>query len=188
MSNIGHIYKLTCSETGKLYIGSTIQTLKKRLCKHLHNSNGCVSRDFINPKIQLIETIEYTDYEKLLWRERFHVETTDCVNQVIPIRTKEERKQYLKEYHEEHKQELNESSKKYNEEHKQERKEYDKKYKQENKEKIKKYREENEEKIRKQRYEKFNCECGGKYTRCQQARHFKTKKHQGWIAMKLLSK
>ena len=181
MSNIGHIYKLTCSETGKLYIGSTTTTLKNRLRQHRGKYNTCASQHFISPKIELIESIEYTDYEKLLWRERFHIETTDCVNYRRAIRTKEEKieddkkyreehkqekKQYLKEYYEEHKEEKSEYNKKYNEEHKEEKNEHNKKYYEEHKEKINK---------------KINCECGGKYIKQSRARHFKTKLHQGWI-------
>jgi len=166
MTNIGHIYKLKCSETKRIYIGCTIRTLKKRLNDHRGKGNHCESRDFINPTIELIETIYYTDYEKLLWRERFHIETEDCVNKKIPIRTKQEYKEYKKEWDEEHEG----YHKKYKQEHKQERKEKDKKY-----------REKNIEKINAREKVKINCECGGKYQVGSKARHFKTKKHQAFI-------
>ena len=173
MSNIGHIYKLICSETGKLYIGSTIQTLQQRLWKHRSKSNRCVSRDFINPTIELIESIEYTDYEKLLWRERFHIDTEECINKLIPISTKEEKKTKDREYDIKNKDKIKERKQKY----------YLKV-----KENLKEKYENNKEEICKKRREKINCECGGKYQHTSRARHFKTKLHQGWIAMKFESK
>jgi len=185
MTNIGHIYKLKCSETGKVYIGSTIGTLKKRLWQHQGKSNSCASRDFIKPTIQLIETIEYTDYEKLLWRERFHIDTTECVNQVRPIITKEEKKESDKKYNEERKEERRAFDKKYYEKHKEERLEYQKKYNEKHKKRIaevkKKHREKHKEEISKKRKVKINCDCGGKYRRSDNARHLRSKKHQEFI-------
>jgi hypothetical protein len=31
--------------------------------------------------------------------------------------------------------------------------------------------------------EKFNCECGGKFTLCNKYRHLKSKKHQAFISL-----
>ena len=45
----------------------------------------------------------------------------------------------------------------------------------------KKYRESNKEKILLQNKQKFNCNCGGKYTYSSKARHLKSKKHQSFI-------
>ena len=45
----------------------------------------------------------------------------------------------------------------------------------------KKYREVNKEKILLQKKQKFNCNCGGKYTYSSKARHLKSKKHQSFI-------
>ena len=57
----------------------------------------------------------------------------------------------------------------------------DKEYRADNKEKISEYRQsykkENKDKIN----QKYNCECGGKYTHRYKSRHFKTKKHQTYI-------
>ena len=50
-------------------------------------------------------------------------------------------------------------------------------YYQDNREALKQYREVNRERSN----EKFNCECGGKYTRCGKSHHMKTKKHQRYI-------
>ena len=56
--------------------------------------------------------------------------------------------------------------------------EIDAKYHQEHKEEKKEYRQKNIKKIK----EKFDCECGGKYTYASKARHFtKCKKHTNWV-------
>ena len=41
--------------------------------------------------------------------------------------------------------------------------------------------EKRKERINKKNYQKFDCECGGKYTQHHRARHFKSKKHQAFI-------
>ena len=56
-----------------------------------------------------------------------------------------------------------------------------KEYREKNKEKMKEYRENNKDKIKETHQEKFNCDCGGKYTHCHKTRHFKTKKHLAYM-------
>ena len=89
----GKIYRIVCSKTNKQYIGSTCSTLTKRL--HQHNKKneagfGCSCKDFINPKIFLVEDFPCERKEQLLMRERFWMENTDCVNINRPIVTREE--------------------------------------------------------------------------------------------------
>ena len=55
-------------------------------------------------------------------------------------------------------------------------------YKEQYKEYFKEYREINKEEIQITKNQKFECECGGKYTLGSKARHFKTKKHLSKIA------
>jgi predicted GIY-YIG superfamily endonuclease len=90
----GKIYKLTC-ETGKVYIGSTITSLALRLSVHkqIKAKTCCSTKDFINPKIELIESFPCETKEQLLWKEREWVEKTECVNVRLPIRTNEEKKE-----------------------------------------------------------------------------------------------
>ena len=45
----------------------------------------------------------------------------------------------------------------------------------------KKYRENNTEIIKSKKSEKFTCNCGGKYTRCNYSQHCKTEKHQDYL-------
>ena len=58
---------------------------------------------------------------------------------------------------------------------------YKQAYYQVNKDKAKAYREENKDKLDKYYKEKFQCDCGGKYTRGHKVQHQKTKKHLAFI-------
>ena len=93
----GQIYKVTC-ETGKVYIGSTVQNLRDRFYSHKKTSNYCVSKDFINPKIELIESYPCETKQQLLWKEREWIEKTECVNTQCPIISEEEKRTYKKEF------------------------------------------------------------------------------------------
>tara|TARA_R110000772_G_scaffold2887_4_gene10633 strand:- start:4828 stop:5367 length:540 start_codon:yes stop_codon:yes gene_type:complete len=156
----GKIYKVTCGETGNVYIGSTVSSLKHRLCKHNGSYNKCETRHFINPKIELIEDYPCETKDELHWKEREWMEKTDCVNKYSPIVTREE-----------YRERQNKATKKYREENRERKFESDKKYREENKEKIN---------------EKFNCECGGKFTRSHKSTHLKSKKHIKFISTRLV--
>ena len=54
---------------------------------------------------------------------------------------------------------------------------YQREYRDTNKDKIKEYRVNNKDKTN----EKFECECGGKYTHSHKSTHFKSTKHQEFI-------
>jgi len=196
----GKIYRLVCEETGRQYIGSTCSTLVKRLSNHKRLSNTgrnrCTCKDFVNPKIILIEDYPCDRKEQLLMRERHFIETIECVNYARPIITDEERKIYKKEWTEtnkehtkqtkkdwceKHKEYLKEQTAKYYQDHKEEILEYQQKYRDENREQIleyqKNYRVENREKINEKKYEKITCECGCIVARANMSRHKQSKKH-----------
>ena len=142
----GKIYQLTCGETGKVYIGSTIASLEQRLLIHLNKKhNSCVSRHLIKPVIELIETFPCKTGEELLWRERYYFDKVDCVNKKAPIRTDEERKQIS-----------------YNA--------------------YTAYRLRNRDKLNAKQRMKFNCECGGKYTRVNKQQHLRTQTHSTYLS------
>ena len=94
----GKIYRLVC-ESGKQYIGSTTQALRKRLWHHRKSPNT-MARTFINPIIILIEDYACERKEQLLMRERYWVENTECVNSHRPIISEEERREWFKKYNE----------------------------------------------------------------------------------------
>ena len=155
----GKIYRVVCSETNRQYIGSTASTLVKRLHQHKKKGNTCSTKDFIEPKIFLIEDFPCDRKDQLLSRERFHIESIECVNKYVPTRTR-------KEYREDNKEKLSKLNKEYRENNKESLKI-----------KGKEYREKNKETIMEKKKEKFNCECGGKFTLAHKSRHFKTEKH-----------
>ena len=160
------IYQITDNTNNNIYIGSTCQSLKTRLSVHKSDYkrflkglyNNVKSFDVLKNgdyKIELLENCDIKTKQELLERERFYIENNDCLNKNIPGRTDKEYKQYQKEYK--------------------------KDYYFNNKEKIndihKEYRETNKDKAN----EKFDCECGGKYTNCGKSHHIKTNKQKKYL-------
>lgn len=93
----GKIYRIVCNETGEQYIGSTTETLARRLSGHKRSSitpnKKCRSFQIIgrgNYEIVLIEDCPCETKEQLHRRERHFIETMDCVNKKIPLRTNKE--------------------------------------------------------------------------------------------------
>ena len=177
----GKIYKIVCNNSGKQYIGSTtLKYLSSRLAQHKVDSKRnkiMTSREIIeggNYSIILVELFPCNSKDELIKRERYYIETLECVNKCIPGRTD-------KEYREANKEKI----KQYREANKEYIKEKNKEYYQANKEYIdkknKEYREANIEYLNQKKKEKYNCECGGKYNYTHKARHFKSKKHQSFI-------
>lgn len=98
----GKIYRLICDNTGLVYIGSTCQTLSRRLSRHLCDYNKGMRKSSAriieggNFKIFLIENYPCSSNEELHSRERFHQEQNECVNIRLAITTPEERKDCMK--------------------------------------------------------------------------------------------
>jgi hypothetical protein len=125
----------------------------------------------------IIEEIKECNKIQAHIREEFHrqelkanMNTKCCFSGVVDYNTKEE---YRKKYYEI----------KLNKDHK---KEFNKQYQEDNKEQIKlqrkQYREENKEKIKEQEAQPYSCECGSKCMKKRKLRHFKSKKHQTYLA------
>lgn len=161
------IYKLVCNdlEITDIYVGQTTNFIKRRqyhkskcnnknskaynllVYETIRNNGG-----FENWSMVMVEEINCNNKLEALARERYWIETLKSnLNKQFPTRT-------LKEWNEQNKEYL---------------KEYKKEYYEENKEYIKEQYEQNKEKQR----QKFNCECGGKFTHEHKATHLKTKKH-----------
>lgn len=184
--NNAKIYKIwSPSHPDEIYIGSTTQPLAKRMgehrrkCKRYQNGkcNYVTSFKILSygdAKIELIEKVECKDKEELVAREGYYIRTLDCVNKVIPDRT---RKEYIREYREANKDKINQKRRQYREA---------------NKDKIKQYSEANKDKIaqRLNQYykeklsEKVKCDCGSVIVRHSLTRHKKTKKHMNFINKK----
>jgi len=121
----GKIYRLICEETNKQYIGSTCTELRKRLHNHKRTkNNNCRTKYFINPSIILIEDYPCERKEQLLMRERYFIETMECVNKNRPILSEEERTEKMREISKKHYQDNlkknKEKNKTYYEKHKEE--------------------------------------------------------------------
>ena len=90
------IYKLVCSETNKIYIGSTSRPLYKRKWGHNSKSNYSYSKHLIDPTIELLEEIETEDINIVLNREKDiikickNIDPDLIVNRNIPNRKREE--------------------------------------------------------------------------------------------------
>jgi hypothetical protein len=92
----GKIYRIVCNETGKQYIGSTTSSLALRLCQHkklFKDGKSGTSKEVLqngNYSIVLIQDCPCDRKEQLLQQERYYIETLDCVNKKIPLRTQHE--------------------------------------------------------------------------------------------------
>jgi len=93
----GKIYMIV-SDSG-CYVGSTTQTLRRRYRKHITDKRKVSSHKIIeNSKIILLQDYPCKTRNELLWKEREWIEKTDCVNKDKPLITKEEHKEYQKNY------------------------------------------------------------------------------------------
>ena len=214
---LGKIYRIVCNTTGLTYYGSTCEdTMAKRLSHHkdsykryLNGNYGFTTSFEIlkneNYEIILVENFPCNSKDQLHARERFYIESNECVNKIIPTRTKKEYREqnkeeiakYQKQYREQNKEEIPEKMKQYREQNKELIKEINKQYREQNQETIaeyqKQYREENKDKFsekNKQYYEankktilekakkKYMCVCGSVFRIGLKTRHFKSQKHQ----------
>ena len=161
--------------------------------------------------IELLENYPCNNRNELMRREGELIRQMKCVNERVAGRTvkeyynenkqkrkeyQEENKQKRKEYYIQNKQHIAEKDKEYREKNKHKIAEYREKNKQkiadrvkeyyiQNKqhiaEKQKEYREKNKQQICEQRNQKNICPCGGRYTRNNQPKHNKTKRHINYI-------
>jgi predicted GIY-YIG superfamily endonuclease len=180
--NNGKIYKIepiSGGEDGDVYIGSTTKKyLSQRMANHRSNykswKNGKLKTNFTslilfdkygveNCQIVLLELVNVKTKDELVERESFYIRTMNCVNKVIPDRTREEyslmyceiNKEAIsitrKLYRDNNKETLRVISKNYHENNKEAINAQKKIYRENNKEKIsainKNYRDNNKEKI-----------------------------------------
>ena len=116
---IGKIYKISCkTDPNLIYVGSTTQSLRKRLSKHKYDCrkmrfnmklyqqiNG---DDWSNWQIELIEEVEFEDKKKLYEREGEYIRSIGTLNHRIEgMDMKESIQEYNKQYHQQNKEEIN---------------------------------------------------------------------------------
>jgi len=142
----GKIYKIHSYKTNKIYIGSTTQPLCKRLSDHKtkfkRGNGGTMSKKILiydDAMITLIETYSCNDKNELEKRERYHIENNNCINKIIPTRTKKEYDIANKDYQIQYRINRIEIRKQYLIENVDKINQYVKQYKIDNKDKIKQY-------------------------------------------------
>ena len=184
------IYKLCCKDPTitDIYVGSTC-AFRNRKYGHKGDCNNESSPQHNYPVYKFIranggwnnwEMIELLKYpcntkRELELKEREYLEMLGgTLNKHIPTRTNKEwridRKEHVSNWqrinHQKNKESIN---KRHRINH------------QKNKESINKRHRLNYEANKEKLCEKFNCECGGKFTKCNKAHHFKTPKHQKYL-------
>jgi len=196
----GKIYCIRSHQTDDIYIGSTIETLSRRLSGHRRTYKCSLNRKhnyvasfelikYDDCYIELLEECPCDNRNQLERREGQLIREMKCINKRIAGRSKkeyreehkEQKKKYYednkekiaeqqKKYYEDNKEQIAEQKKKYNQEHKEELKEYRKKYNQEHKEKRKKHYEEHKN--------DFKCNlCNYSGNKGDYNKHLKTQKH-----------
>lgn len=181
---LGKIYKIINDITNDIYVGSTCETLSKRMTKHREKIKYCPERLFYkfvreiggweHFKIIMIEDYPCNRKEELFKREQYHKDLLKpTLNKNNAFTSETEKKEYQKNY--QNTEEYKKGRKIYYEKNKETRKEYRLK----NREKLKKYFSElNQRPERKEyRIQKIQCACGCIISRGCKARHEKTKKH-----------
>ena len=91
------IYKIVCNITNETYYGSTTQQLSARLAGHRSDlkktTKTCSAKQILlrgNYNIILCETVSCDNKEQLDAIERKWIETNNCINKIIPTRTRDE--------------------------------------------------------------------------------------------------
>ena len=203
----GKIYKIVDAGFNKSYIGSTCETLSRRIERH-----RMAYRKYLNGKrmetkchllfdefgvencrIFLIENFPCNSKEELLKQEGFHILQNECVNKNVAGRTNEEyydhKKEQIKEknrvYYHNNIEERKAKQKEYRDEHKEELKEKKQKHRDDNLEEYKRRGQEKYQKNRDKILERVGqvcvCQCGSSYTYGHKVRHEKSKKHQKYV-------
>jgi hypothetical protein len=168
-----------------------------------------------NWELLVIERVEFEFGFELKDRERHHMETMRAtLNVQVPNRTREQYRQdnfeqlktQQKEYRQDNSELIKAKKKEYYhanfEQIKAKQREFyyanaeqlktkSKKYRQDNSELIKtqkkKYRQANVEQLKTKQNQKHTCDCGGRYTQCNKAAHFRSKKHRDYNAFMALT-
>lgn len=185
----GKIYKIEAinGDEGDIYIGSTTEKyLSNRMGKHRNNyknRKNATKPSIVtafklfdkygidNCVITLLEIVSCQCIEELLAKERIHIQSLNCVNRIVPLRT-------YKEWCQDNKEDIKEKAKIYNEVNKEKliknRKDHYANNKDQHKKKYLKRREETLSKT-------FVCDCGAECWSMNKNRHIKTKKHQDFL-------
>jgi len=181
------MYKIVCNDIAvtDVYVGHTTDFINRKAC-HKRNCNNSNRREYSlklyqyirenggwdNFSIIIIEEYPCNNKEEARHRERYWYETLNAtLNMVCPIISDEEKREYYKQYEETHKEEKKQRTKSYSETHKEERKQY---YQTHKEQKLEYY------KLRQKI--KYTCECGSVCSITDKSKHYKSIKHQRFLA------
>ena len=210
------IYKLV-SPKGLVYIGSTTKSTVARLSTHQSHykavkagkrkyattANLLFDEDFDGVQCHLLEEYPCETLQDLKTRERYYIESMECVNEHLPTRTRKEyrdqhrdtRIEKMKEYYQKNKDYLKQKVKEYRDANADVYKEYyeknkekicnrGKEYREAHKDKYKeyyaKYDAEHREKKKEWRQKPITCGCGMTMGRSSLQRHLRTASHKKW--------
>ena len=167
------IYKIESHQGEKIYIGSTIlKYLSDRMCKHRADYKRWKERGIgrkvssfdlfdeygvENCSIVLLESCNCSSKDEKNAREAYYIRSMDCVNKVIPDRTRTEYKK--------------------SDQFKEVKARLDKKYYDKNKEKIKAYIKQHHEDNKEKYKSIIECGCGSNFQFDHKRHHVKTKRH-----------
>jgi hypothetical protein len=176
---IGRIYIIQSPNTDKVYIGSTILSLKARFRVHNHRNTTTskIITDAGDAYIELLEEVKVIDEPELRYYENQYLELYRdiAVNENSPFGIdKDKRKISSKKSREKNPEKIYESLKKYREKNPEKIRAIDKKYFDKNIEQIRERKKERA-KI------KIECPCGSVISKPEEARHRRTKKHQKYL-------
>jgi hypothetical protein len=188
----GRVYSLRSHQTSDIYIGSTTESLSRRIAQHRSDYKR-FSTEKKGNYVSSYEIIKYEDaYIELIFEGEFEsknalhrkegecIREMNCVNKRIEGRTKQEYAKDNKEY-------ISQYKKQWREEHIEERTEYLQKYRAEHKVEEKQYREEHKDELAKKRKErnkiKYECSCGSICSISGKAEHERSQKHQTFLSL-----
>ena len=181
-----HFYRIVCKdlEITDCYVGHTTDFTKRKnkhksVCSNEKDTNfNLPVYQFIrmnggwkNWDMVLIETKQCESSLEAKRHERCFIEKLKAsLNQIQPLKTEEERKEYKHNWHYQNRDRLCSEKKE--------------KYQQDREEiiaKNRKYYQDNIEERRETRNRKCNCECGDIYTYANKKRHERSNKHQEYL-------
>jgi hypothetical protein len=190
----GIIYKITCNETGDIYVGSTTQSLTIRMrvhkskCKAVneHRTHFQYSSIIINKNnftSEILESVNFGEDKKLLLlKEREWMEKLKPINKMRPIvLNKEEAAKFKKEYNQANPELI--KIQKHNDyiKHKDQILEKNAEWRNDNRDHIAEYNKNQYQKnkllMSEKGKEKIICSCGAEISRSSKSNHIKSAFH-----------
>jgi hypothetical protein len=200
-----YIYKIVCEDTSVnyRYVGST-RAFKERKYLHKSRCNNEKPNEYNNKlyktirenggwnnwRIIVIAEVEVESKRQAeIIEEEHRLKLEANLNERRCYRTEEQRieqnREHNKEYYKNNTEKIKEQQIEYYENNTEKIKARHREYRENNTNKIKarqkEYQKTNAEKIREWGNTKCNCECGGKYTNQNKAKHLNSKKHKKYL-------